>query len=223
MTTQPTPYVRLLFTGLLLALVGAHTLFSRPEERSQGATPVVAAASPMTPAEPRDSSVPPAPTTEPPAASATADPARTVTPRDDPSRSPARADEPEPVASGIPVSGDGPDGDYAVQRRLDQSTPADLQPALERRLVSLATRVWIAETTGTGRRTWPRYFTDASLRAPYYDVRVQAAIARRADGRDDQAVVRLVWAGAGASGDFQDGRPSQVRFALHHNVWEPVR
>ncbi|WP_185909323.1 hypothetical protein [Streptomyces sp. WAC01280] len=221
MTTRPAPYARLLLGGLLLVLAGTLVLLARPQDQSQNAaTPAVPAPSLTTPAEPRTSAVPTPPPTTAPAAQP---PARTAQPRAEgpPSREPDA--EPEPVPSGIPVSGDGPGGDHAIQRLLDRTTPADLPPDTQSHLVALATRVWIAETTGTGRGTWPDYFTDTDLRAPYHDVRVQAAVARRTNGHNDEAVVRLVWAGARASGELQDGRPAQVRLALHHNEWEPIR
>ncbi|MFI9213928.1 hypothetical protein ACIGW7_38090 [Streptomyces sp. NPDC053253] len=224
MTTRPAPYTRLLLTGLLLVLAGAVTLLARPQDRSQdAATPAVPTPSLATPAEPRTSAVPTPPASPPTTAPAAQTPARTAQPRAEGPPSHEPAVEPDPVPSGIPVSGDGPGGDHAIQRLLDRTTPADLPPDTQRHLVALATRVWIAETTGRGRATWPKYFTDTSLRAPYHYVRVQAAIARRTDGHDDQAVVRLVWAGAGAADDFQDGRLAQVRLTLHRNVWDPIR
>ncbi|MGW9452449.1 hypothetical protein [Streptomyces sp. NPDC055632] len=218
MTTHPAPHRPLLLTGLLLALTGALLLLTRqqgppPTTTASPVPPVLSA-----PAGERTAEEPPAAAPAPAQAPARTEASRQASPAP---RTPTP--EPEPVPSGIPVSGDGPGGDYAIQRLLDRTTPADLPPALERRLVTLATRVWTAETTGTGREAWPGYFTGTQLRASYRDVRVQAAIARRADGRDDQVLVRLVWAGAGALGTFQDGRPAQVRLALHHNGWEPVR
>lgn len=217
MTTHPAPPRRLLLTGLLLALAGTLLLLDRPDDRPRTA----ATAPPALPAPAADRAAesPPAPATT----TTTQLPARTTAPRKaaPAPRTPAAA--PEAVPSGLPVSGDGPGGDYAIQRLLDRTTPADLPPALERHLVALATHIWIAETTGTGRETWPAYFTGTELRAPYRDVRVQAATARRVDGRDDQVLVRLVWAGTGGLGTFQDGRPAQVRLELHHNGWEPVR
>ncbi|MFC8295591.1 hypothetical protein ACFUJ0_14205 [Streptomyces sp. NPDC057242] len=222
MTTRPAPHRPLLLTGLLLALAGALLLLTRQQDPP---TTMVPPAPPAlsAPAGERTAGEPPVPASSPAAqpsvrtdASRQAPPApRTPTPKPSPDL--------ESVPSGIPVSGDGPGGDYAIQRLLDRTTPADLPPALERRLTTLATRVWVAETTGTGRETWPGYFTGMELRSSYRDVRVQAAIARRAGGRDDQVLARLVWAGAGALGTFQDGRPAQVRLELHHNGWEPVR
>ncbi|MFF1511903.1 hypothetical protein [Streptomyces sp. NPDC058326] len=221
MTTPPAPYTRLLITGLLLVLAGTLTLLARPQDRSQdAAASAVPTTSLETPAQPPTAAVQTPPGPPPTTAPAIQTPARTA-PTRDPSREPAA--EPEPGPSGIPVSGDGPGGDHAIQRLLDRTTPADLPPDTQRHLVALATQVWIAETTGTGREAWPDYFANAELRAPYHDVRVQAAIARRTDGRNGQAVVRIVWAGAGVSGDLQDGRPAQVRLALHHNEWEPIR
>ncbi|MFE6459693.1 hypothetical protein ACFVP0_19830 [Streptomyces cinereoruber] len=217
MTTHPAPHRRLLLTGLFLALAGTLLLLDRPDDRPRTA----ATAQPALPAPVADQAAesPPAPATT----TSVQPPARTTAPRKATPAPRTPAAEPEAVPSGLSVSGDGPGGDYAIQRLLDRTTPADLPPVLERRLVALATRIWIAETTGTGRENWPAYFTGTDLRAPYRDVRVQAAIARRADDRDDQVLVRLVWAGAGALGDFQDGRPAQVRLVLHHNEWEPIR
>ncbi|MFJ3714110.1 MULTISPECIES: hypothetical protein [unclassified Streptomyces] len=126
------------------------------------------------------------------------------------------------MPSGVPVAGDGPGGDRAIQDVLDRSSPRDLEPALERRLVALATRVWKADVTGTGRSQWPAYFSDPSPpRAPYTHVRVQAAIARQ--GAGGRVRVDLVWAGAGPSGEAADGRPARVLLHKTDSTWEPLR
>jgi len=130
---------------------------------------------------------------------------------------------PQPLPSGLPLSGEGPAGDAAIQHVLDGSSPADLPPPTARQLVDLAVRIWLAETTGAGREHWPSYFTDATLRASYRDVRVQAAIARRGHGPGERATVRLVWAGTSASGETQDGRPATVLFERHRDSWVPLR
>ncbi|WJV51650.1 hypothetical protein [Streptomyces flavofungini] len=141
------------------------------------------------------------------------------------------APPPEPVdsrrkasaAADIPVPGDGPGGDHAVQRLLERSSPADLPRRTEKHLVSLASRAWTAELTGAERSQWPGYFSGQALRAPYRDVRIQAGIARSVDGRSDRARVRLVWAGTDPAGEAQDGRPAQVLLARHNSRWEPLR
>lgn len=131
------------------------------------------------------------------------------------------------AAKGLPVPGDGPAGDRAVQRLLEQSSPSDLPREEEHRLVRLAEQVWMADVTGRGRDRWPSYFAaDRSLgaRSAYTQVRIQAGIARKSAGGRVQ--VRLVWAGADPSGAQRDGRLADIRLRLvpgHSNRWEPVR
>lgn len=128
-----------------------------------------------------------------------------------------------PAANEIPVPGEGPAGDHAVQALLDQSSRRDLPRTRERELVALASRIWRAEVTGAERTRWPAYFTGAPLRAPYRDVRVQAGIARTVDGRDDQVRVRLVWAGTSPAGQKADGRLALIRLDRRGDTWRPVR
>ncbi|MEU7031465.1 hypothetical protein AB0A60_32815 [Streptomyces sp. NPDC046275] len=209
MTRHPAPSGCLLLAGALLLVAGITVLAHGPD---QGAA---------TPAASRDerpttstSAVPRTPTRTTPATP----PSTTVT------RAPASgpADAAQPLPSGLPLSGEGPAGDPVIQQVLDGSSPADLPAPTARRLVDLAARIWLAETTGAGRERWPTYFTDPTLRARYRDVRVQAAIARRS-GPGERAMVRLVWAGTSASGETQDGRPATVLFEQREGVWVPVR
>ncbi|MGW7600538.1 hypothetical protein [Streptomyces antimycoticus] len=122
----------------------------------------------------------------------------------------------------LPPPGDGSAGDTAVQRALDRSSPPDLSPEAERRLVRLGRAVWTAEVTGRGRQRWPDYFPDAEVRS-YRRFRIQAAIARRAGSR--RVVVHLVWAGASPSGTGDaDNRTARV-FLIRNggNTWTPSR
>ncbi|MFI2740728.1 hypothetical protein [Streptomyces sp. NPDC018711] len=217
MTARSAPYGRHLLLGLALLFAGATALLHstglapRPAPdvtRPPAVRTTPLAAHPTTPSRP---AADPDGTTAPDRTTGT--PAPTV-------RSDAST---QPVLSDQPVSGDGPAGDYAIQRLLDHSTPADLPPATAHHLTRLATRVWIAETTGTGRDTWPAYFTDNALRAPYQDVRVQAAVAHRVGQTAVRAEVRLVWAGSNTAGEFRDGRTARVLLELHHDEWQPVR
>lgn len=125
--------------------------------------------------------------------------------------------------TGVPVPGEGPDGDHAVQRLLERAAPSDLPRAQQRRLVNLASRILRAEATGKGRENWPTYFPRQPLRAPYRDVRIQAATARRDDGNADRVRVRLVWAGTDPAGQAQDGRPARILLIRHNTAWEPTR
>ncbi|MEV6332843.1 hypothetical protein [Streptomyces sp. NPDC051909] len=217
MTGHPAPSGRLLSAGLMLLAAGiavlalgrtgATTDTARAERPATqiGSTPAVPR-TPATSTPPAGQPLAPAPTRAPAA-----------TPRSDP---PAAA---EPLPSGLPLSGEGPSGDPAIQRVLDASSPADLPAATARQLVDLATRIWLAETTGIGRERWPAYFTDPVLRAPYRDVRIQAAIARRGNGPGDRAVVRLVWAGTSPMGMTEDSRPAEVHLLRYDQAWEPAR
>lgn len=123
----------------------------------------------------------------------------------------------------VPVPGEGPAGDHAVQTLLDQSSPRDLPRSRERELVALASRIWRADITGAERTRWPKYFTGAPLRAAYRNVRIQAGIARTADGRTDRVRVRLVWAGTTPAGQKHDGRLAQIFLDRRGAVWRPVR
>ncbi|MFC9595866.1 hypothetical protein ACFTUC_39475 [Streptomyces sp. NPDC056944] len=206
MTTHPTPYARPLLLGLALLLAGAAVLL-HPTAPEPDRAPSAAAhtASPTHPVARTDRATSPDRTTNTPTPRATSHAT------------------PQPVDGDQPVSGDGPAGDYAIQRLLDRSTPTDLPPTTAHHLTRLATRVWLAETTGTSRSAWPAYFTDTGLRAPYHGVRIQAAVAHRAGPSSSRAEVRLVWAGADAAGEFRDGRTARVLLKLHHNEWVPVR
>ncbi|MFE3123269.1 hypothetical protein ACFXHD_07600 [Streptomyces hydrogenans] len=218
MTTHP--YGRPLLIGLALLIAGAVVLLRTPDTEPG---PQRADARPVT----ATSATPPVhPTTARPAngpdrAVDRSAPDRTATTAAAPGVDPTGS--PEAVPSDQPVSGDGPAGDYAIQRLLDRTTSTDLEPATARSLTRLATRVWIAETTGAGRTEWPTYFTDTDLRAPYHDVRVQAAVAHQEGRQPGRVEVRLVWAGADAAGEFRDGRTARVLLERHRNEWKPVR
>ncbi|MFF1714597.1 hypothetical protein [Streptomyces sp. NPDC058268] len=157
-------------------------------------------------------------TPHPPRATAPSTPPAARSPK--PSKEPTRTAQPSTDAM---VPGDGPAGDYAVQRLLDRTSPADLPRAKEKELVTLASGIWRAETTGRDRAKWPKYFGNQALRAPYQDVRIQAGIARTAGGGTDRVRVRLVWAGTDPSGREEDGRSAQVLLELHSGDWEPAR
>ncbi|MGW8767852.1 hypothetical protein ACWGN5_35810 [Streptomyces sp. NPDC055815] len=221
MTTHPAPYRHSLLLGLALLIAGAVVLLNgagtTPHPGQDGTrSAAVRTATPTT----HPATTPARPAAGPHDADGTAAPDRTP---DTPITAVRPTASTRIVPSDRPVSGDGPAGDYAIQRLLDRSTPTDLPPTTARHLARLATRVWIAETTGTGRATWPAYFNGNDLRAPYHDVRVQAAIAHQAGQPAGRAEVRLVWAGADAAGEFRDGRTAHVLLELHHNEWEPVR
>lgn len=130
------------------------------------------------------------------------------------------------AASGVPVPGDGPAGDRAVQLTLERTSPADLPRGQEGRLVQLARRVWTADVTGRGREQWPGYFAahqTAGPRGAYTRVRIQAGIARKTAG--SRVEVRLVWAGTDPSGDQRDGRLAVIVLRPvfgHPTHWEPI-
>ncbi|MFF1400800.1 hypothetical protein ACFVZD_44625 [Streptomyces sp. NPDC058287] len=172
--------------------------------------------------------VPVAPDEQPPATRAAAPAMTHPDPSSTPASSPAATSRPErasamppSTAAEVPVAGDGPAADHAVQRLMDSSSPADLPRAQERHLVALASRIWKAEVTGAGRQEWPAYFSHRQLRAGYRDVRIQAGIARSAP--DHRVAVRLVWAGTDPAGQNEDGRTAQMLFTRHNNAWRPRR
>ncbi|MCC2280571.1 hypothetical protein LKL35_34980 [Streptomyces sp. ET3-23] len=105
---------------------------------------------------------------------------------------------------------------------LQASTPANLPQQQERELLALGERVWRADVTGRGRGQWPSYFPNATPpRTPYTRIRLQAAIARAVG--NDQAEVRLVWAGTDPSGQQADGRTTRLLFTRTARGWEPGR
>ncbi|MGY3341011.1 hypothetical protein ACVW0K_007204 [Streptomyces filamentosus] len=217
MTPHPHPsHTRPLLLGLALLLAGAalllHDTTTAPGPPPADTRPAAARTAP-----------PAAPTTRPAPAPRPADRPDHEDATAPPPRHTGTAPATGPVPDDQPVSGDGPAGDYAIQQLLDRTTPTDLPPATARHLTDLATRVWTAETTGTGRTHWPDYFTPGPLRAPYHDVRIQAAVAHQRGRSADRAEVRLVWAGADTAGEFRDGRTARVLLERHHNEWRPVR
>ncbi len=128
------------------------------------------------------------------------------------------------MAENLPPSMSGPGADPVVQRAIEEAIPSDLSPDVEQEVAELGRRVWLAEVAGTGRDQWPDYFP-VTVRSTFYSrVRVQAAIGRRnPDGPG--AVAHLVWAGAGPSGTYMDGRTATVRFLRkgETGTWTPQR
>ncbi|UNZ21399.1 hypothetical protein [Streptomyces sp. 891-h] len=116
------------------------------------------------------------------------------------------------AGSALPIAGEGPGADAAIQRVLETSWPADLPPGTARRAVAKAWKLWRADVTGTG---------DAAAHSRYTRVRKQAAIARRADGGRVQ--VHLVWAGAGPDGKQREGRTVRILLDLRRpDEWKVV-
>ncbi|MGW6557614.1 hypothetical protein [Streptomyces hydrogenans] len=218
MTRTPS-YGRPLLLGLALLLAGTAVLLRDPDTDPAPRPQNAARPAPTQTAPPATR----APLPVPPAAGP--DHADTTPAGDHTTSTPAPRETAtlRPVPSDQPVSGDGPAGDYAIQRLLDRTTPTDLAPTTARHLTRLAARVWLAETTGAGRAAWPTYFTATDLRAPYHDVRIQAAVAHQRGLPAGRAEVRLVWAGADAAGEFRDGRTARVLLKLRRNEWEPTR
>ncbi|HET6857467.1 MAG TPA: hypothetical protein VFH94_10275 [Streptomyces sp.] len=115
----------------------------------------------------------------------------------------------------LPPYGEGVAGDRAIQQSLERSWPADLPARDAHELLTAGRDLLRADATGHGRATWSSVFGDPDLAiAPPFAAsrfRIQAAIARR-DGRDDRAVVHLVWAGADRGGAYSDGRITDLHF-----------
>ncbi|MEU8893696.1 hypothetical protein [Streptomyces sp. NPDC048442] len=127
----------------------------------------------------------------------------------------------EPSAPGagpgvLPAPGEGPQGDWAVQRVLRAAVADDLPPRTARLLAGLGRAVLVAETTGRGRHLWPARFPPGQPVKAFTRVRIQAAAAR-ADG-PGRAAVHLVWAGADPAGTYRDGRPATLRFQHIHSA-----
>lgn len=118
-------------------------------------------------------------------------------------------------APALPPHGEGVVGDRAIQQALEAAWPADLAAGDERQLLAVGRDLLRADATGIGRAKWPGVFVDPDqVVAPAFAparFRIQAAIARR-DGRDDRAVVHVVWAGADRGGTYTDGRITDLYF-----------
>ncbi|WP_258311422.1 hypothetical protein [Streptomyces sp. NWU49] len=115
----------------------------------------------------------------------------------------------------LPPHGEGVAGDRAIQDALQVAWPADLAADDERTLLTAGRDLLRADATGIGRAKWPGLFgQEGQAIAPAYATagfRIQAAIARRAEG-NDRAVVHLVWAGTDRGGTFTDGRITDLYF-----------
>ena len=107
---------------------------------------------------------------------------------------------------------------------MDAARPADLPASDEQALTAAGRQIWTAEVTGGGRNRWPAYFHGTKPATGYTRFRIQAAIARRDGGRARQAVVYLVWAGAGPGGRFREDRTATVTFIREETgSWTPLR
>ncbi|WP_331765341.1 hypothetical protein OG747_52805 (plasmid) [Streptomyces sp. NBC_01384] len=180
------------------------------------ATMVLAMAGMVLLALPREPSAPLSSATPP--AAAAASPTSAISPSKGPAETggltAATPTEP-PSAPALPPHGEGVSGDRAIQRALEAAWAADLAAGDERQLLTAGRDLLRADATGIGRATWPTVFGDPDQAvAPAFAssrFRIQAAIARR-DGRDDRAVVHLVWAGADRGGTYTDGRITDLHF-----------
>jgi hypothetical protein len=123
--------------------------------------------------------------------------------------------------TGAPMTADGPGSDRELQRRLNESTKADLAKPVEAELVALGRRVLLADVTGAGRERWPAYFGVGPARSVYTRVRLRAAIAR-ADG-PGRVRVTVLWDGTDPRGEWRDRRRAEVVLVQHDGTWRPVR
>ncbi|POX48154.1 hypothetical protein C3489_27705 [Streptomyces sp. Ru71] len=198
-TTARSPRLLVLST-VILALIGGVALLGMPHGQQQP-VPATASAGPAA-TDPSTAAVPPAsqPTgPRPPSPPSTTSAASTPS-------------APEPA---LAPHGEGPAGDRAIQRSLEESWPADLPAGDQRELLTAGRALLRADATGVGRGKWPNLFpaSDQAV-APAFATarfRIQAAIARR-DGSPDKAVVHLVWAGMDRGGTFTDLRISDWHF-----------
>ncbi|GGX96494.1 hypothetical protein [Streptomyces fructofermentans] len=124
------------------------------------------------------------------------------------------AGPPRTASPPLPPQGEGPAGDAAVQRALEEAWPADLPAREGRQLLAAGRALLRADATGIGRARWPAVFPAGRSPAPAFGAgsfRIQAAIARR-NGDYGRAVVHLVWAAADRGGTFTDGRVTDWHF-----------
>ncbi|MFI5808718.1 hypothetical protein [Streptomyces sp. NPDC051561] len=185
----------LLAAGVLLAVLGVFLLAEPAPPQPVPRPPAVLSPTPRGPEDGATARLGPARSGLGPAQQSAADPV---------------PDAPAGRPNALPVSGEGPRGDPAIQKAVRAAVPDDLPPDTGQVLAQLGKAVQIAETTGQGRHLWPAYFPpDQPVRA-YTRVRIQASAAR-ADG-PGRALVHLVWAGADPAGTYRDGRPATLRF-----------
>lgn len=146
---------------------------------------------------------------------------------------PQAATPPLPVAVPQPGIGDavaadplaGPVPDSFVQDLLDASGPtgAPALPANTRAvLVETATRVLIADLTGTGRDDFPSFWSGPA-HTIWTGVRVQASSVQ-ADWATapTSATVTLVWAGTSPTGERVERRLSVITLERSGTRWQPV-
>jgi hypothetical protein len=114
--------------------------------------------------------------------------------------------------------------DSYLQQVLEQTQPADLPPALEKRLVALAGQVLLADLTGQGRAAFPWYFGGLNATTAWTHVRVQAGIARRHRGSGAEVDAHLVYAGTDPRGGAQERQAITIVLAQApgSGVWQPV-
>ncbi|MER6030676.1 hypothetical protein [Streptomyces sp. NPDC001851] len=199
MTTTPRSPRLLMLITVLLAVVGGVALLGVPHghELPAPATASTAHAANLPAAAATPASQPTVPT--PPSPQSAASGASTPS-------------VPEPA---LPPHGEGVAGDQAIQRNLEAAWPADLPATDQRELLTAGRALLRADATGIGRAKWPQVFpaSDQAV-APAFATarfRIQAALARR-DGRQDTAVVHLVWAGTDRGGTFTDLRITDWHF-----------
>jgi hypothetical protein len=199
-TTTPRSPRLLVLSTVILAVVGGVALLGVPHGQQPPAPATASAAAAAT--DPSTAAVPPA---SQPTGPRPPSPASTTSASSTPAA-------PEPA---LPPHGEGPAGDRAIQRSLEESWPADLPADDERELLAAGRALLRADATGVGRAKWPEVFPASEQAvAPAFATarfRIQAAIARR-DGSPDKAVVHLVWAGMDRGGTFTDLRISDWHF-----------
>lgn len=213
MSRQQRGPARLIAGAVLLAVCGRVLVGVGMGEVGNGAASLPTTASP---------DVPPAPVAAPHPELAGASP---TSPGPSPASPPAPGVTAGRPATNLPPPLSGPGADPVVQRAVEDALPPDLPPDIEEEVAQLGRRVWLAEVTGAGRDQWPGYFLPAPARSSFYTrVRVQAAIGRRDPDRPG-VVAHLVWAGAGPSGTYMDGRSATVRFIRkgETGTWTPQR
>lgn len=195
--------VRLLLTAVLA--VGGTLALVRAAPLEPG-DPAVAATAPAARAgtQPIPADTPPVP------ADSTASTAPAATPTSSPATGPTGG--PGPAVDSL----DGQAPDTVIQQILAAGSPPNLPPATSAAVIALAEAYLTADLTGVGRARFPSLGATATSTLPGFAV--QAAIARRQDGRADVADVTVIYTDTDPNDPEQQHR-TVITVALDGTTW----
>jgi len=121
--------------------------------------------------------------------------------------------------SGPPDLLAGPVSDDYLNQALRSTSPSNLEPAVERPLITLAIAALVADLTGAGRERFLGYLPGPAPAQLYRGVRVQAAVARRTG--DTTVETHLIWAGTSPRGEHLERHTATVLLRYVAGTWAP--